>query len=135
MFRRHRQSDAVLEVVGDMAQFLVVNKIPDEKTLLEQVESLSFPTSVVEYFQGYLGQPVGGFSNQGAKSLEGKDIIEGRPDARYCRLISNNYAPSCKKSTAADATPTNALSSAMYPKVFDEYVISRHHGSGFLASN
>jgi pyruvate carboxylase len=29
--------------------------------VLERAKTLSFPTSVVEFFQGYLGQPYGGF--------------------------------------------------------------------------
>ena len=48
------------KVVGDLAQFMVQNKM-DGATLLEKAEELSFPTSVVEFMQGYLGQPYGGF--------------------------------------------------------------------------
>ena len=32
-----------------------------KKDVLERADQLDFPTSVVEFFQGYLGQPVGGF--------------------------------------------------------------------------
>ena len=38
------------KVVGDMAQFLVANNLTAE-SVVEQAETLSFPTSVVEYFQ------------------------------------------------------------------------------------
>lgn len=48
------------KVVGDLAQFMVQNNL-DEHTLVEQADTLSLPTSVVEFFQGMLGQPVGGF--------------------------------------------------------------------------
>lgn len=46
--------------MGDLAQFMVQNNL-DEHALVEQADTLSLPTSVVEFFQGMLGQPVGGF--------------------------------------------------------------------------
>lgn len=48
------------KVVGDLAQFMVQNNL-DEHTLVEQAAQLSFPNSVVELMQGYLGQPPNGF--------------------------------------------------------------------------
>lgn len=48
------------KVVGDMAQFMVQNDLTEED-VIENAESLSFPGSVVEYFQGYLGIPPFGF--------------------------------------------------------------------------
>ncbi len=48
------------KVVGDLAQFMVQNNL-DEKSLLEKADELSFPSSVVEYFSGLIGQPPGGF--------------------------------------------------------------------------
>ena len=44
------------KVVGDLAQFMVSNNLTKEE-VLEQAETLSLPSSVVEYFQGYLGIP------------------------------------------------------------------------------
>jgi len=48
------------KVVGDMAQFMVQNKLT-AKMVEERAEELSFPVSVIEYFQGYLGTPPGGY--------------------------------------------------------------------------
>lgn len=48
------------KVVGDLAQFMVQNKL-DEKDVLSRASELDFPSSVVEFMQGYLGQPYGGF--------------------------------------------------------------------------
>ncbi len=39
---------------------MVTNKL-DEKAVREQADSLSFPSSVVEFFQGAIGIPYGGF--------------------------------------------------------------------------
>ena len=48
------------KVVGDLAQFMVQNDLTEED-VIERGDSLSFPGSVVEYFQGYLGIPPYGF--------------------------------------------------------------------------
>lgn len=48
------------KVVGDLAQFMVQNKL-DDRDVLMKAEELDFPSSVVEFMQGYLGQPHGGF--------------------------------------------------------------------------
>ena len=48
------------KVVGDLAQFMVQNHLSKEM-VLEKASELSFPNSVVEYLQGQIGQPHGGF--------------------------------------------------------------------------
>ncbi|KIY91256.1 pyruvate carboxylase subunit A [Monoraphidium neglectum] len=48
------------KVVGDLAQFMVQNDL-NEHTLVERASELSLPGSVVEFMQGYIGQPPAGF--------------------------------------------------------------------------
>lgn len=48
------------KVVGDLAQFMVQNKL-SAKDVEERAEELSFPSSVVEFMQGFIGEPHGGF--------------------------------------------------------------------------
>lgn len=48
------------KVVGDLAQFMVQNKLSSED-VLAKAEELSFPKSVVEFLQGAIGTPYGGF--------------------------------------------------------------------------
>ena len=48
------------KVVGDLAQFMVQHNLT-KKDVLEKAAELSFPNSVVEYLQGQIGQPYGGF--------------------------------------------------------------------------
>ena len=48
------------KVVGDLAQFMVQNKL-NAQQVEARADELSFPSSVVEFMQGYLGQPYGGF--------------------------------------------------------------------------
>jgi pyruvate carboxylase len=67
------------KVVGDFAQFLVANKL-SKQDVLDQADKLDFPSSVVEFFQGYLGQPVGGFPEPlRSKIIRDKERIDGRP--------------------------------------------------------
>ena len=61
------------KVVGDMALFMVQNNLTEEDVYENGLE-YNFPESVVTFFQGELGQPVGGFP----KKLQ-QIILKGRP--------------------------------------------------------
>lgn len=47
-------------MVGDLAQFMVQNKL-SAKDVEAKAGELSFPKSVIEYLQGQIGVPQGGF--------------------------------------------------------------------------
>ena len=47
-------------MVGDLAQFMVQNNL-SKRDVEERAGELSFPSSVVEFLQGFIGQPHGGF--------------------------------------------------------------------------
>ena len=115
------------KVVGDFAQFLVANNL-DEHSVVEKADTLSFPTSVVEYFQGYLGQPVGGFPEPlRSRVVKDKEIIAGRPGASLPSMDINKLQNelSIKHTGRRSITHKDALAAALYPKVFDEYVVKR----------
>ena len=112
------------KVVGDLAQFLVANNL-DAVSVVEQAETLSFPTSVVEYFQGYIGQPAGGFPEplrtrvlkgkaQGYATRPGSEI----PDEDLLALQKSVALKHARR----DVSWRDTLSAAMYPAVFDDYV-------------
>ena len=71
------------KVVGDLAQFMVSNKL-NAQEVRDRARTLSFPTSVVEYFQGYLGQPLGGFPER-LRSDVNANLFALSDDA--CRLL------------------------------------------------
>jgi len=110
------------KVVGDLAQFLVQNDL-DEHSLVEQAEELSLPQSVVEFLQGYLGQPVNGFPEPlRSKVLKDRPRIDGRPgeildplDLQRLKIILEG------KWGKGEVSDRDVLSAAIYPKVFDEY--------------
>lgn len=73
------------KVVGDLAQFMVAQGLSGDD-LIEQATSLPLPNSVIEYFQGYLGPPPGGFPEplrsrvlEGRTLPDGSKCFEGRP--------------------------------------------------------
>src|SRR5437588_3396501 len=69
------------KVVGDMALFMVGNSLTPAD-VLEGERDLAFPESVVEFFEGRLGQPPGGFPKKLQKRiLRGRKPIQGRPGA------------------------------------------------------
>ena len=67
------------KVVGDLAQFMVANKL-DEKSCLERADQLDFPNSVIDFLQGNLGQPPGGFPEPfRSRVLKGRPTVDHRP--------------------------------------------------------
>lgn len=48
------------KIVGDLAQFMVQNSL-SRAEVEEKADELSFPLSVVEFLQGHIGIPHGGF--------------------------------------------------------------------------
>src|SRR5262249_18642894 len=69
------------KVVGDMAIFLVGNNLTAQDVLTGERE-LAYPESVVEFFEGRLGTPPGGFPAElQRRVLRGRKPIEGRPGA------------------------------------------------------
>lgn len=48
------------KIVGDLAQFMVQNNL-SRAEVEERADELSFPLSVVEFLQGHIGIPYGGF--------------------------------------------------------------------------
>lgn len=109
------------KVVGDLAQFMVQNKLTEE-TLEDRAEELSFPQSVVEYMQGYLGEPPGGFPEPlRSKILKGAEIVTGRPGESLPPFDFAAKKEELKERHGNFISDKDVLSSALYPKVFDDY--------------
>ena len=110
------------KVVGDMAQYLVSNNLTVED-VLERGDSISFPQSVVSFFQGDLGQPLGGFPEQLQKLiLKDKTPYTDRPNAHLELLdIDQEYKEFLSifdKEMGRPTDITDFLSYKLYPKVF-----------------
>ena len=117
------------KVVGDLANFMVQNKLT-KKDVLERAEQLNFPTSVIEYFQGYLGIPEPwGFPEpfrsrvlKGRKLPNGKDRLEGRPGASLPPYdLEGTKKMLAEKYGESRAQDHDVLSYALYPRVFQDW--------------
>lgn len=93
-----------------------------KKDVLEKAESLDFPSSVVEFFQGYLGQPVGGFPEPlRTKIIRDKPRIDGRPGATLEPIDFRALKAELRQKFGKHITDVDVTSYVMYPKVFEEY--------------
>jgi pyruvate carboxylase len=108
------------KVVGDMALFLVANNLTPADTV-DPDRELAFPESVVELFEGRLGQPPGGFPPK----LQER-VLKGRP--AYTERPGKNQPPADipaarEKASALLGRPASdrdALSYLLYPRVFPD---------------
>jgi pyruvate carboxylase len=106
------------KVVGDFAQFLVTNHLT-EADVLAKADTLSFPKSVVEYFQGYLGQPSYGFPEPlRTKIIRNLPRIDGRPGKTMPPLDFDRLRSDlCLKYGAENIRDYDLSSAAQYPAV------------------
>ncbi|KAF1920099.1 pyruvate carboxylase-like protein [Ampelomyces quisqualis] len=108
------------KVVGDLAQFMVSNKLSYDD-VLSKAEQLDFPSSVLEFFEGLMGQPYGGFPEPlRSQALRERRKMDKRPGL-YLDPIDIAQVKTDLKSKWGDATECDVASSIMYPKVFDDY--------------
>ncbi|KAF4089140.1 hypothetical protein AMELA_G00063020 [Ameiurus melas] len=109
------------KIVGDLAQFMVQNSL-SRADVEERADELSFPLSVVEFLQGYIGIPHGGFPEPfRSKVLKSLPRIEGRPGASLPPMDFKKLEDDLRAAHGKDITPEDVMSAAMYPKVFQEF--------------
>lgn len=117
------------KVTGDLAQFLVANDLT-ENEVIEKAEELSFPNSVIEYFQGYLGIPPFGFPEplrsrvlRGRTIADGSSCFDGRPGAQLPPFDFEGTQTKLEEKWGEDnMRKCDVMSHAMYPAVFDEFM-------------
>ena len=111
------------KVVGDLALFLVTNKLSADDVMNATVP-LSFPRSVVEMMQGLLGEPVGGwpkaFQDIVLKSAHVEPIV-GRPGASMAPADFEAAAEEIRAKVQHDPSDEDVLSYLLYPQVFLDF--------------
>lgn len=108
------------KVVGDLAQFMVSNKLSYDD-VLSKAEQLDFPSSVLEFFEGLMGQPYGGFPEPlRSHALRDRRKMDKRPGL-YLEPVDIAKVKSDLKAKWGDATECDVASHIMYPKVFEDY--------------
>ncbi|MSE08283.1 pyruvate carboxylase, partial [Lactobacillus salivarius] len=110
------------KVVGDFAIFMIQNNL-DEKSIFERGKTLDFPKSVVDFFAGDLGQPVGGFPKKLQELvLKGKKPITVRPGSLAKPVDFDEVADELKDKIKRNPTKEEVLSYILYPEVFIDYI-------------
>jgi len=93
-----------------------------KQDVLDKAEHLDFPSSVVEFFQGYLGQPVGGFPEPlRTHVIRDKPRIDGRPGATMAPIDFRKVKADLRAKFGKHITDVDVSSYVMFPKVFEEY--------------
>ena len=104
------------KIVGDLAQFMVQNNLSAED-VRNKASSLSFPTSVIEFFQGLIGQPYGGFPEPlRSDILQNLPRIEGRPGETMEPLDFAKLRSELETGGHQNISDYDVMSAAMYPK-------------------
>ncbi|MCQ4636394.1 pyruvate carboxylase [Anaerovorax odorimutans] len=112
------------KAVGDMAIFMVQNDLTPEN-IYEKAKDIDFPDSIVSYFEGMMGQPEGGFPEKLQKLvLHGKEPITCRPGELLPPEDFDQIKKNLQDELGLEGTEREALSYALYPKVFEDYTKS-----------
>lgn len=112
------------KVVGDMAIFMVTNNLTPED-VMECGDTISFPESVINFFKGDLGQPVGGFPKKlQAIILKNKEAYTDRPNAHLAPVDFDKkykvFTETFQKGFTRPLEIEDFLSYMLYPKVFEQ---------------
>lgn len=119
------------KAVGDMAIFMVQNELTPEN-IYEKAKDIDFPDSIVSYFEGMMGQPEGGFPEKLQKLvLHGKEPITCRPGELLPDEDFDAIKKMLREEHGLEGTEKEALSYALYPKVFEDYLKSLEKDGNF----
>lgn len=109
------------KVVGDMTLYMVQNNLT-EQDIFEKGDTLDFPQSVVEFFEGRLGTPYQGFPETLQKIiLKGASPIAGRP-GESLEPVDFESVRNDVIAMGANGTDEDVIAYCLYPKVFQDYI-------------
>lgn len=109
------------KVVGDMALFMVQNDLTEED-IYQRGDELSFPESVISFFQGDLGQPVGGFPEDLQRIiLKGRPAFSVRPGELAEPVDFDKVKAELTEKIGFEPRFEDVLSYLMYPQVYLDY--------------
>lgn len=108
------------KVVGDLAQFMVSNQLTPED-VHEKADQLDFPSSVLEFFEGLMGQPYGGFPEPlRSKALRDRRKMDKRPGLYFDPINFDKVREKLREDWGG-CSETDVASYVMYSKVFEDY--------------
>jgi pyruvate carboxylase len=113
------------KMVGDLALFMLTNNLTP-KDLIDRGKELTFPESVIGYFAGEIGQPVGGFPQPLADIVlhsggKARTPFTGRPGDTMPPADLEATRRELEAKIGRPASDADVLSYLMYPKVFTDF--------------
>ncbi len=109
------------KVVGDMALFMVANHLTPED-VLHGPRELAFPESVVEFFEGKMGQPAGGFPKELQKRvLKDRKPMKGRPGAQLPPADIEGTRAKLSAESKHEVEEREAVTYLLYPRVTADF--------------
>jgi len=113
------------KVVGDMALYMIANDLSCED-VLDSNKEISFPESVISFFKGELGTPMGGFPKKLQSKVLGKNKpLKQRPGSILASIDIEEERNKLEKKYDEKIDNRKLASHLMYPKVFDDYMMHR----------
>ena len=110
------------KVVGDLAIFMIQNDL-DSENIYDKAKEMDFPDSSVSYFQGMMGQPMGGFPEELRQLvLKGKETIYTRPGELLPDEDFDKIKSHLDENYNMESDDKDVLSYALYPKVYEDYL-------------
>ena len=110
------------KAVGDLALFMVANQL-SANDVVSGAREIAYPASVLDLVGGMMGQPPGGFPAQAKRSIlkDNPEVLQ-RPGETLQPIDFVAIGVQLKPKLGREATMRDIVTSALYPKVFDEYV-------------
>jgi pyruvate carboxylase len=110
------------KAVGDLALFMVANDLSADDVAHDKRE-LAYPGSVLDLVGGMMGQPPGGFPENVKRSiLKNNPEVTHRPGETLPSHDFDETASKLEVKMGRKPTLQDVVTSALYPKVFDEFL-------------
>lgn len=118
------------KMVGDLAIFMVKNDLTPEN-IYEKSQNMAFPDSVVSYFKGMMGQPLGGFPEKLQQLvLKDEKPITVRPGELLPSEDFDKIGSHLHEKYGLNKSMKHNLSYALYPDVYEAYInYTLEHGN------
>lgn len=110
------------KVVGDLAQFMVSNNLSEED-VIKLAPELDFPDSVLDFMEGLMGTPYGGFPEPLRTNMLGskRPKLDKRPGLLLPPVNFAQVKEELVSRYGDNITECDIASYVMYPKVYEAY--------------
>lgn len=110
------------KVVGDLAQFMVTNNLSEED-VNNLASELDFPDSVLDFMEGLMGTPYGGFPEPLRTNMLGnkRPKLTSRPGLNLPPIKFDEIKQELVSRFGSNITETDIASYVMYPKVYEAF--------------